>query len=102
MGRVKVDELTGFSQLLAPQVLVVESAEEVVVDALRGSITRSGTAMFIIVLVLPKIWGARAVNLTIFVGCSFSIMAEAGSLVSDPTNSTSDGLGSRQDVVSRS
>jgi hypothetical protein len=92
MGMVKVDVLTGFSQLLAPQLLVVESAEEdVVVDALRGSITRSGTAMFIIDSILPKICGARAVNLTIFAGCSFSIMTDAGNLVADPTNSTSDG-----------
>jgi hypothetical protein len=67
MGRVNVAELTGFSQPLAPQ-LLVESAEDDVVDALRSSRTRSGTATFIIDSILPITCGTRAVNLTIFAG----------------------------------
>jgi len=89
IGRVKVDELTGCSQALAPQ-LLVESVEDDVVVAVRASITRSGTAMFIIVSILPTICGARAVNLTIFAS-PFSILAEASNLAVTWTKSTSNG-----------
>jgi hypothetical protein len=83
MGMVKVDELTGFSQALAPQ-LLVESVEEDVVDAAwRGSITRFGTAMFIIASILPTTCGA----LTIFAARSSSMLVD---LAASPTKSTSD------------
>jgi hypothetical protein len=71
MGKVKVDEVTGFSQALSPQ-LLVDSEEDVVVDAERGSTTRFGTAMFIIDSILPTTCGTRA--LTIFAGCSSSML----------------------------
>lgn len=77
MGKVKVDELTGFSQPLAPQLLVESDEEAVDVAALRGSITRFGTAMSIIDSILAKTRGTRAVNLTIFAACPVSIMSEA-------------------------
>jgi hypothetical protein len=57
MGSVKVDELTGFwhtaELLFAAQVLEESDDEAVVVAALRGSTTRSGTAMFIIDSIMP-------------------------------------------------
>ncbi len=88
MGIVKVVELTGFSQALEPQ-LLVEPVEEVVVVASRASMTRSGTAICIIVFILPTTCGARAAILTIF-ATPFSMLAEASNLAA---NSTSDGRG---------
>jgi hypothetical protein len=78
IGKVKVVLLTGFSQALSPQLVVA---------AARASMTRSGTAMFVIDSILPITCGARAVNLTIFSG---SILAEASNLAVNSTRSTSE------------
>lgn len=51
MGSVKVESPTGFSQALAPQLLVASDDEEV--ESARASSTRSGTAMLSIDSILP-------------------------------------------------
>jgi hypothetical protein len=73
-----VDWLTGFSHLLAPQLLVSSADEEVevVVDSARTSITRSGTAILIIVPSIAPIarpTGIRDPSLTIFATSRSSI-----------------------------
>jgi hypothetical protein len=78
IGKVKVVLLTGFSQALSPQLVVA---------AARASMTRSGTAMFVLDSILPITCGVRAVNLTIFSG---SILAEASNLAVKSTRSTSE------------
>ena len=91
MGRVKVDEVTGFSHALGPQLLVASADEDVVVAAERGSMARSGMAMFAIDSILPTFCGTRAINLTISTASPFSMLAEASRRAAKPTRSTSDG-----------
>jgi hypothetical protein len=84
MGKVKVVELTDFSQALTPQLPVDPAEDEVEVAAWRGSTTRFGTAILIIDSILPITCGA----LTIFAAGSSSMLA---GLAANLTKLTSDG-----------
>lgn len=80
IGRVNVDELVGLSHsaelLFAAQVL--DELELVVVAALRGSTTLSGTAILIIASILPIIFDSagaiRGPSLTIFAASALSML----------------------------
>jgi hypothetical protein len=91
MGSVKVDEVTGFSHALAPQLLVAVAEEEVVVAACRGSMARSGRATFAIDSILLRTCGTRGPNLIIFAASPFSMLAEASRRAAKPRRPTSDG-----------
>jgi hypothetical protein len=69
MGIVKVDELTGSSHAFAPHLLEAVDDEDVDVESARGTTTRLGTAISIIVSILPTVSGpaigTRGPSLTI-------------------------------------
>jgi len=81
IGKVNVDSLTGFSQALAPQLPVASADEDVVVDALRASITWSGTSILIIgpaiVPTARRPTGIRGPSLTISATTRWSMLAKS-------------------------